>query len=511
MAHMEAWPPELRVSYNMRPKHPCWDLLRCLSLGPLESPFDLNVSKFPDIRALCLDLWSEDIPEFCSRALSEVGQLEQLTFLKLDSFASPVEDLASLAALKNLRTLVLEDFYCLRRLRGLEKLECLERLVLFDVNGLCELDTLFALTDLKELEIIAFEHEEPSEECFPSLELNGLDKMKSLAHLTLSVGRRFTYELDKIAQLQQLTYCSIDRTENIASLKHLPNLQTLYFPELHSPQSYTMFQDFPTLRGLKIDGLYNSSQLCEFSSLQQLTSLTLSECSPIYDLKDLAPLKNLRTLILEKCPHLRSLEGIKAFPFLEELVLEECGALEHIGGIQLAGALRYLSISGCWSLQNVDALCSLSSLETLHLNGCNEIREFPLLEEADNLDTLEVRFCRGLERVENINLINSIKVLDLHGCSAITDLSTLERFGAGNKEKKHLLRLLLIKSMGIGVFLLLAGLLFALWKKEWISIFGFCGILSITSAFLFLIVFDLLNTEREHLELRFWSDRNRYE
>ncbi|KAK3417845.1 hypothetical protein EUGRSUZ_H03831 [Eucalyptus grandis] len=310
---------------------PCPNL-RCLpSLPSSLSKLDLE-SKY--ITTLPMDM-SSLLPQLQSLHLAcpELRRLPSLPSSLLELSVKSCCSLEDLSNLKTLSTLYITDC-AVSEIRGLDRLENLRELWLYDLQQVKILPDLSNLNKLRNLLVIR---------CGNLVEIQG--------------------ELPpSLEELMIWTFGSLQKLPNLSSLKRLREVKIRGFGKLNA-------EDLSNLKTLS--GLYICDcaipEIRDLDRLENLRELSLWEIRQVEILPDLSNLNKLRALQVFSCGNLDEIQG-ELPPSLEKLVIEKCESLQKLPDLSSLKGLREVEIKGCRKL-NMEAISSLCSKKGIKFEG----------------------------------------------------------------------------------------------------------------------------------------------
>ncbi len=264
------------------------------------------------------------------------GEMPQLEHLQIGSkmgILNPIQDIACLAHLPNLR--------------GLE----------MPYNHNIELD-YSVIASAKKLRYLEIGFSNPYDKYIGVLE--GLTKLRFLI-----IGGRLP-NLSPLADLTELEVllarsCYI---EDISALAKLKNLETLNLENNYRIADISSLKNLSKLRMLNLGG-NEISDLSPISNLFNLRYLTLTS-NRISDISPLAKLTALEMLILNQ-NQIKSIEALREMDYLTKLELNN-NQIQDISSLQGLKQLSTLSL-GVNQISNIDAIKGIKSLKTLILGG----------------------------------------------------------------------------------------------------------------------------------------------
>lgn len=250
--------------------------------------------------------------------------------MHLEAAELTLEALDALAETETGRNLVSLDVGGNEHLSSLEspgfaaRLAKLRALDLSELEGLCDVTPLSALTDLTDLS------------------LEGCSGLKSLASLVAIEG---LVELD-------LSNC-----ESVQDLSPLGKLKSLSFLDLSGCsglKDLSPLAELPALSELGLSGINTLPDLAPLVRIVSLTSLDLSECPHLESVATLRACGNLERLDLTGCAEARDFQALAECTNLRELALDD----EELSAVVLAGA-AVKRVDAAMVEENVDAWLGL--------------------------------------------------------------------------------------------------------------------------------------------------------
>ncbi|MBO5282579.1 MAG: leucine-rich repeat domain-containing protein [Lachnospiraceae bacterium] len=381
-----------------------------------------------------LSLESLTIPygtlEETAQALDDPSAVRQLVI------SSPVESLQGLELFPNLERLTI-DAGKLSDADAVAALKQLKSLTLEDADGISDFSVLVSMENLEELSI--------ESENLKSLDF--LKRMPWLKGLSLADGKLLS--LDGIEALEGLERLSVTECRDLKNMDSVAALTGLQELELEKPYDC----EEPSLEGLtalKSLTLKNFSSCAFLSGLTELETLTLRSCDLPENL-DLSGLTQLKKLTCTTSYQDRSLAFIEAVSSLESVNLSGMVTYEDISGIFALPHIKELKLSGIECEIDFDRISDNTSLESLEMAGVKlyeNVRvtgsggfvnvywddvfltdhldffgHFPNLRKLDVADNeiQDLSFAEGLVNLEEIDFSDNY-VTDMHILSSLPAL-----------------------------------------------------------------------------------------
>lgn len=381
-----------------------------------------------------LSLKSLTIPygtlEETAQALDDPSTICQLVI------SSQVESLKGLELFTNLESLTI-DAGKLSDVDELAALKQLKSLTLEDADEISDFSVLVSMENLEELSI--------ESENLKSLDF--LRRMPQLKGLSIADGKLLNLDgIEALEGLERLSVTECRDLKNVDSVSALTGLR-----ELNLEKPYDCGE--PSLEGLtqlKSLTLKNFSSCAFLSGLTELEELTLRSCDLPENL-DLSGLTQLKKLTCTTSYQDRSLAFIEAVSSLESVNLSGMVTYEDISGVFALPHIRELKLSGIECEIDFDRITDNTSLETLEMAGVKlyeNVRvtgsggfinvywddvfltdhldffgHFPNLRKLDVSDNeiQDLSFAEGLVKLEEIDFSDNY-VTDMHILSSLPAL-----------------------------------------------------------------------------------------
>ncbi|KAJ4844929.1 hypothetical protein Tsubulata_042798, partial [Turnera subulata] len=204
-----------------------------------------------------------------------------------------------------------------------------------------------------------------------------------------------------------------DNIDQIPSLGHLPNLQTLQINgmskvncighefyngvDLESNRSYGV-KSFPSLKEFRLE------------SMKDLVEWMLPGGNGESIL-----FPSLQVLFIDECPKLRSIPGNCHMPSLVRLIILGCGELSDLSGEFIVGtAIEEIRIIDCPNLMSIPSLQCVTCLKRLQLIDCGSLTSLPIgLQYCTQLEELLAYNCPFDEFSINLKAFLSLERLGI--------------------------------------------------------------------------------------------------
>ncbi|CAL1415009.1 unnamed protein product [Linum trigynum] len=345
--------------------------------------------------------------------LSELADLEELSFSYCDGPEIPADAVWKLSKLKTLRllhcscdrlphalpsslnTLRINDCRSLEVLPDLSNLSLLTELVLSEV-GVQEVVGLGELSMLKTLNISNA----------PNLvHLNGLEQLVLLKTL-------------------RLLSCDVLGTQPAGAL--IPEIPGLYRIGELSLVDLTV-SDCPIITSVLLS-------LSKFAKLKQLAledfgthDIDYGFLSPDQLVLDVSTLQDMERLCIVGCKHVTEVQGLERLEQLRDIRLWNFTSIKKLPGLSGLKNLMSLEIRGCAELSEVTGLENLELLDRLVMDRCTSMKELPRLFK--NVRFLEVSYCGQLAELTGLEKVEGLVSLKLLHCASIAKLPDRSCFG----------------------------------------------------------------------------------
>ena len=265
-------------------------------------------------------------------------------------------DVGGLQYVPKLKTLGL--YRCeARELKGVEKLNDLEKITISECHGLTEIKECEFLTNINEISVT---------KCDKLESIEGLTKNKKFAQKTKSLAIKTLPSLRKLGDLSNFHQLSEIKFHNCFHSDVLHDALT--------SKSLNLLYIYGCDIDIKHDGELNCKFVFECCRNFNFNGSKVKDIeivnSSIIDLKGLESLEELHTLKLEKNFPLKTLSGLKNLPKLQALKLIKNLLLNDIKNLTGLPQLKSIQLSNLDSLKNVSPLAKIETLETLDIVDC---------------------------------------------------------------------------------------------------------------------------------------------
>uniref|UniRef100_A0A7N0V426 RPW8 domain-containing protein n=1 Tax=Kalanchoe fedtschenkoi TaxID=63787 RepID=A0A7N0V426_KALFE len=197
----------------------------------------------------------------------------------------------------------------------------------------------------------------------------------------------FVSNMPKLKALILINYGNMVATlHNVAVLRDLPNLRSLWFEKISIPDLSKTHISFTKLKKIslvlcKISNSYDQSVVDLPHILPSLSELTLDHCDDISRLpSNMSELFSLKALSITNCHSLQELPvNLGKLKSLQILRIYACPSLRQLPlSTNELVSLKYLDISQCVGLQCLPgSIDGLVMLEKINMSGCLQIRDLP--------------------------------------------------------------------------------------------------------------------------------------
>lgn len=265
-------------------------------------------------------------------------------------------------------------------LHGLRHLTMLEKLDLYQCDGLTDLTEVDELTGLTDLD------------------LGGCTSVE---------------DLTPISRLSRLTRLDLNRCGAVENFEPLLNLSSLRQLRLSWTKVRSLRVFGGALAALESLDLRSCRSLTDLDGLAELPNLAHLRLSGdhLRDLSPFAALPRLRSLELDSCNELTTLEGLDGHPRLAKLGIHGSPVLRTTEGLGDLPALRKLTFTSCSTLTDLRGLGRLPALRTLKING-SAVRDLGDLSGSP-LTTLTLLYMEDLESLSALQDCSSLRELTL--------------------------------------------------------------------------------------------------
>ena len=324
----------------------------------------------------------------------DIGAINRLTQLEyVESIDSDIvhQDLYAYSHFKNLKTLYVGQCYALESLGGIEKLQRLEDLTLWDADRLESCKPLASLKNLKRLNI----------------NYDDSSKLKDLDEVLPQMSGLQSFETDLFAP---------DSFECFAGLKNLEEL------DLHLDFSHaTSLDGLDHAPNLKKLSLVYCSKITDLKALNSMSAMTdLSIDTNVESLEFLQHMKNLKSLdvALDVSKVNPSDATSSALAQLENLDIS-CAGLEAIGPPSQLLNLKHLDIGGEYPPGfEFSTLSEIPSLKELHLHFLRNLQSLDGIESL-TLSEIFIGYCPDLTDIQALGKVSSIRKITISNCKKV--------------------------------------------------------------------------------------------
>lgn len=329
------------------------------------------------INVLLADL--QKLPGLKRLSIPSVGGINDLTrfaaFDNLEELSIGGRDIASLEGISQMKKLkkIGLSHTSITNLSMLSTVKSIEAVALIDNDKLTGLDTLGAMTYLKEL----------------SLEGDKVTNLYFIANLKnlerLAIEDTPVKDVSFFSSLQGLKYLYFNNNDNVSDIHDMANLHNLEQLVLDAGdvESLSALSGMTNLRKLKLTG---SDSLSPLSKMTQLQVLDLSASSGVRNLAPLSRLTELTELNLSNNnSNIEDLSPILKLRKLRSLNLSKNDLYPDISQIGSLASLEELDLSESHINLDVSQLTALKALKSLNLNNSKLIRN--VLIESDGFIT----------------------------------------------------------------------------------------------------------------------------
>lgn len=339
-----------------------------------------------------------------TESVNAIGQLTGLKTLYIDGLPDGEHDLSMISELTDLEHLTIMDTDILN-IHFLSGLTSLKGLCLADNGELQELAEMGNLVNLEylDLDLNALNGKQPEYACISNL--------KNLKHLSLNTvyDLDFLYELTNLEELEIKLCFYNNLLEPIRKMSHLKEL-TLIQCNSQYPDGFACLQELPELKKLTIENMSFQERADGLFRLDTLEELHVRSCQFYTIPSDIAANKSLKVLELTYVEFMMMPEAEKEYydiGYDDEEIMQDI--LNQYGD---CSGLKELYIEGCALkdlafLHNLSALkvlsmphCQIQTIEKEDMAGCMLIEELYLQENQIS----DLNFVTGLSHLRSINL-----------------------------------------------------------------------------------------------------------
>lgn len=323
----------------------------------------------------------------------DIGAINRLTQLEyVESIESDIvhQDLYAYSHFKNLKTLYVSQGYSLESLGGLEKLQSLEDLTLWDADRLESCKPLASLKNLKRLNI----------------NYDDNSKLKDLDEVLPQMSGLQSFETDLFAP---------DSFECFAGLKNLEELD-LQLDFSHAT-SLDGLDKAPNLKKLSLVYCSKITDLKALNSMSAMTDLYIKDAN-VESIEFLRVMKNLKSLALQLDPS-KINPDIAPLEILQNLgnLQTNFAAIEEMQSLSSLSKLKKLTITGsCSPAFDFAKLSELPQLKILQLSFANNLQSLDGIESLTGLDEFGVMYCHDLSNIRALRKLQQLKKIRIWRC-----------------------------------------------------------------------------------------------
>ncbi|HVA48599.1 MAG TPA: hypothetical protein VNH11_19695 [Pirellulales bacterium] len=193
-------------------------------------------------------------------------------------------------------------------------------------------------------------------------DIGGLVDAQRLRYLNLE-GNKHSLDLSPLARLTDLRKLDISAFESpydLAPLRASPRLAELRATYCNWLTSADLVRlaGAPKLTSLSLDACDKLDDVAPLAKLATLESLSLNWCSEISNIRPIEKLGELRSLGLSGCDGIRDFRPIGRLKRLVNLTLDMT-ELRDVSFVRALPDLRYIDVSQCWELGDISPLVGL--------------------------------------------------------------------------------------------------------------------------------------------------------
>lgn len=379
------------------------------------------------------ELESENSPEELERKLPSPRKLKKYiihrnysmegihTFVNLEYFETDyydVKDIRAIAALKNLKALIIKDgdeitdFNALYNLAQLEVLY-LEAEQLKDISFVSGMDNLreFTLMDSAVLDLSPLSGKTgltylKLEDNYEVRDYSVLSHLTALETLYLDLG---SYgEMPEVSGWTSLTELSVDGAHSLQFLAQLPTLKKLSLAGGDS-EDFEVFAHLTELTELTIERIYGSlRQLDSLTSLTNLKKLDISSMMVYGNVEDIFAIPGLEELDISDCSFGLDFDNIPENKSLKRLYMSRVSFWGNIQVLQ-DGFITYLDYDELPVADYISFVSKFPNMEELYLQG-NKLTDvtftesLPLLKKLDVTDNY-ITDLRPLQKLTRLEIV----------------------------------------------------------------------------------------------------------
>ena len=323
----------------------------------------------------------------------DIGAINRLTQLEyVESIESDIvhQDLYAYSHFKNLKTLYVSQGYSLESLGGLEKLQSLEDLTLWDAD---RLESCMPLASLKKLKRLCINYDDNS-------------KLKDLDEVLPQMSALQSFETDVFTP---------DSFECFAGLKNLEELD-LQLDFSHA----TSLDGLDKAPNLKKLSLVYCSKIADFKALDSMSAMTdlYIKDANVESIEFLRVMKNLKSLALQLDPS-KINPDIAPLEILQNLgnLQTNFAAIEEMQSLSSLSKLKKLTITGsCSPAFDFAKLSELPQLKILQLSFANNLQSLDGIESLTGLDEFGVMYCHDLSNIRALRKLQQLKKIRIWRC-----------------------------------------------------------------------------------------------
>lgn len=379
-----------------------------------------DITEFTSLKQLYLDCCEQDtlksIEEcqsldtlYCidvkgAQSLNEIGQLSNLKTLYIDGSSDGLKDLSMISGLTNLENLAIVDtdilnIHFLTGFSGLKSLCLAENGKLQDYTPIGDLVNLEYL----DFDLNALHGNQP--------EYSGISNLKNLKHLSLNTvyNLDFLYELTNLEELEiNLTFYN-HLLEPIRNMSHLKTL-TLSGCNSQYTDGFACLKELPELTKLTIEGMSFDDAVDGLFQLEALEELHFKSCRFYTAPMNIVTGEKLKVLEMTYAEFITMPGPESEYYYVgyndEEImqtVLNQYGQCSGLEELYLEGVI----VKDFSFLRNLSALrilsmpyCEIQAIAKEDMAGCTKIEELNLQKNTiSNLD-----FAANLTNLKKINI-----------------------------------------------------------------------------------------------------------
>ncbi|MBQ7065477.1 MAG: hypothetical protein IJN92_01520 [Lachnospiraceae bacterium] len=341
-----------------------------------------------------------------TKSFSPLGEMTGLKKLYVEGSTDGLKDLSMISNLTNLESLAIIDTDILN-LNFLESLTGLKALRLVG-NG--ELQDYTALGNLVNLEYLDFDLDDLNGN---QPDYEGLKNLKKLKHLSLNVvyNLDFLYELINLEELE-IKICFYNNL--LEPIRQMGHLKTLSLIQCNSqfPDGFACLNELPELKKLTIQGMEFDEAADGLFQLNNLEELHIKSCQFYVAPAGIASNNSLKVLELQSVEFITMPGPDSEYYYVgyndEEISRSVLNGFGSCSGLEKLYLDWYLvtDLSFLKNYTNLKVLsmsnCELSEIGSDSLLACTQLEELNVSENT--ISTLD--FVAGLSNLKDINLEN---------------------------------------------------------------------------------------------------------